>query len=102
VEVVRKAAEGVYLLPRQENLLFYGLHVLAAARHTAVYRPLIAFLRRTDGEPEHLLGDARTETLPQIVLGVFDGDPEPLIAAIEDRSVDGFVRWGLFSRLSRG
>ncbi|MBV9221985.1 MAG: DUF1186 domain-containing protein, partial [Methylobacteriaceae bacterium] len=34
IAVVDAAARGVYLMPKQENLLFFGLHALAAARET--------------------------------------------------------------------
>ena len=101
IEVVGKAAEGTYLLPRQDRLLFYGVHVLAAARHAGLYRPLLHLLRRPQPELERLFGDACTETVPSIVLSVFDGDPGPLIAVIEDRAVDGLVRWGLLEVLAR-
>ena len=101
VEMVSKAAEGTYLLPRQDRLLFYGVHVLAAARHAGLYRPLLQLLRRPVAELDRLLGDALTETVPSIVLSVFDDDPGPLIEVIEDRAVDGFVRWGLLEVLAR-
>ena len=32
VEIMDKMTEGVFPLPRQQHLLFHGLHALAAAR----------------------------------------------------------------------
>jgi yecA family protein len=101
VEVLEKAADGVFLLPKQDRLLFYGLHAVAGARRTEPYRPLLRLLRRPEHELDRLLGDAITETVPRIVLATFDGDPDPLIAAIEDRAVEGALRWGMFSALAR-
>ena len=101
VDVIERAGAGVYLLPGQQRLLFHGLYALAAGRTTAIYRPLMALLRRPEEELDLLLGDTVTETLPQIVLAVFDGDVEPLVSAIEDRTVLGWVRYGLFDALAR-
>ncbi|MGF1639552.1 MAG: UPF0149 family protein [Rhodospirillales bacterium] len=101
VDVLERAASGVYLLPRQDRLLFYGLHAMAAGRATSVYRPLMALLRRPEEEIDDLFGDAVAMTLPGIVLAVFDGDPEPLITVIEDRSVHSTVRSVLLSVLAR-
>lgn len=38
IALVEKAAEGVYLLPKQQMLFFWGIHVVAAARCTTLYR----------------------------------------------------------------
>src|SRR6266567_4317616 len=46
IALVDKAADGVYLTPKQANLLFWGIHVLAAARRTELYRPLMRMLRQ--------------------------------------------------------
>ena len=101
VDVVERASAGVYLLPRQQQLLFYGLHAVAAGRVSAIYRPVMALLRLSEDELDLLLGDTMTETLPKIVLAVFDGDAEPLISIIEDPTVDGFARWVLLDVLAR-
>ena len=102
IGVVEKAAAGVYLIPRQENLLFWGIHVLAAARCKALYRPLMRLVR--DCPPEHLdrfLGDAETATLGRIAISVFDGDAEPLLDACSDQNVPEYARWSLIGALAR-
>jgi len=43
----------------------------------------------------------RTETLPRIVVSVFDGDAGALIGSCADNRVDDFVRWGLIGALAR-
>ena len=40
-----KLCRGVYLLPAENELLFYGLHILAAARHPALFDHLIAMAK---------------------------------------------------------
>ena len=51
IELTNKVCEGVYLLPKQERLLFDGLYALAAAGETTVFRPPI---RSTHRESEML------------------------------------------------
>jgi uncharacterized protein len=102
IDVVEKAADGVYLMPKQRNLLFWGIHVLAAARRTELYRPLLRLLRQCPEEDvDQLLGDATTQTMGRIVISVCDGDPGPLLEACADQSVDAFVRWNLLTALAR-
>ncbi len=99
-EVANKAADGVYLLPRQSSLLFYGIHVLAAAQHKALYRPLLRFLMRPDDSVAGILGDATTKSLPSVVFSIFDGDAGALMDVIADSSADETVRWVLFDVLA--
>jgi hypothetical protein len=74
------------------RLLFRGLHILGGRRVTAIYRPLIAFLRGPPDRVDELLGDAVTETLSKILAGAFDGDAKPLHALVADNAVDPYVR----------
>ena len=102
IDVVEKATDGVYLMPKQRNLLFWGIHVLAAARRTELYRPLLRLLRQCpDDDVDRLLGDATTQTIGGIVISVCDGDPGPLLEACADQNVDAFVRWNLLTGLAR-
>jgi uncharacterized protein len=45
IEVLDKAARDPALTEREQNLLFWGIHVLGAAHRTELYRPLIQLLR---------------------------------------------------------
>jgi uncharacterized protein len=102
MELVEKAADDVYLIPKQANLLLWGIHVLATARYTELYRPLLRLIRERDEDYlDRLLGDVTTETLPRLVLSVFDGDPGPLLEACADCHVEGATRWSLMSALAR-
>jgi yecA family protein len=104
IALVEQAANGTLLIPKQANLLFFGLHALAAARRTGVYRPLMRMLRKLpEDDCEWLFGDATTETFAPIILAVFDGDTAPLIDAVMDRSADRYTRWtgwGVLARLT--
>ena len=84
------------LTESEELLLFRGLHILGGARDTRTFKPLMLLLRRPPEEIEYLLGDAITENLSKIVVGVFDGDSDALLAAIVDSHIDEFARDALF------
>lgn len=102
IDVLDQAADGVYLLPKQTNLLFWGIHALAAARMTLLYRPLLRFLRQCPRDDlDQILGGATTETIGRIVISVCDGDAAPLVEASVDANVDGYVRWNLIAALAR-
>jgi uncharacterized protein len=102
LDVVELAANRVYLVPKQEYLLFWGIHALAAARKTELYRPLLRLVRAsTERDLDRLLGDATTETLPGVFLSVFDGDATSLVEACTDVTVDGIARWILLEVLAR-
>lgn len=84
----------------EANLLFWGLHALAAAGDTRVYAPLMRLLHQ-DGEAiEALLGDATTITTARIIASVFDGDAGLLHALILDSAADGFIRNEAFTALA--
>jgi yecA family protein len=57
--------------------------------------------QRSEDDLKSILGGARTETLPKIIISVFDGDTGTLIDACADSRIDGFVRWGLIGALAR-
>jgi len=101
IALLRKAAEGVYLLPRQEKLLFFGLYVLAAARVTEACPAFLALLRRPEWQLEDLFGDGMVANATGLLLGFYDDDPEPLFAALEERTTAPSVRWTLFQVLAR-
>src|SRR5437870_11795357 len=84
IALVEKAADGVYLIPKQADLLFWGIHVLAAGRCTGLYRPLLRLIReRDERDLDRLLGHVTTETLSRLIISVFDGDSRPLLEACE-------------------
>ena len=93
--VLEAAGSGSALTPQQENLLFWGLHVMAQARDGRALPPLLAILRQDPDTVDALLGDAATTTLPAIVASLFDGDTAPLFRLILDSTLDDGVRMSL-------
>lgn len=98
--VAERAASGDGLAEEEENLLFWGVHVLGFARDTRLFKPLLAIARRTPEEVAGLLGDAVPATLPRLLTSTFDGDIDALEAAIADPLADEFVRWSAFGAYS--
>jgi uncharacterized protein len=100
LRVLDLAADGGEIAGGEENLLFWGIHVLGAARDTRAYRPLLRLLRQPEERLERLLGDAQVASLPKIVAGVFDGDAAPLEALLADPAVGEMSRMVLFGTLA--
>ena len=100
LRVVEAAASGAARSERDQNLLFWGVHVLGEARDTRLFSPLLSLLRRPPEEIDVLLGDAITGTLPRLAVSMFDGNSEALLGVIADPAVDEFVRWNLFGALT--
>lgn len=100
LRVLEAAAAGVELDEPDADLLFWGLHVLAAARNTRAFAPLMRLLRQDGDTLDGLLGDALTETLARVVASLFDGDVHALQAPILDSTTDETVRYELFGALS--
>lgn len=92
LRVLAAAASGAELDEADANLLFWGLHVLAAGRDTRAFAPLLALLRQ-DGETlDGLLGDAVTITLGRMLISLHDGETDGLFALALDSTIDDAVR----------
>jgi uncharacterized protein len=98
IAVIEEAVDGVFLLPKQENLLFFGLHALAAAWETSACPAFLDLLRCPQPQLERLLGDADQTGL---LLGLYDGNLDPLYEMLEDPATDGMIKWTLFQALAR-
>lgn len=102
IGLLNRAAAGEFLLPRQRNLLFYGLYALAAARAAAALPPLLALLRQPEPQLDRLFGvDGITEDLARLLVSLYDGNADQLFAAIEDPAVEGYTKWSIFTALAR-
>lgn len=102
IDLVEKAANGVYLLPQQQNLLYWGVHILAAGRRTELCQPLLRLAQSEDhAYLDDLFGDSITETLKRVVISVFDGDSDLLLTAAANCSAESYVRWGLLCAIAR-
>ncbi|MDE2074257.1 MAG: UPF0149 family protein [Alphaproteobacteria bacterium] len=101
IEVMHKATGGTYLTPPQEDVLFFGLHALAAAREISAYRPLVDLLSCPEATLEWVLGDGFVDVSAQLVLSLYDGDPEPIYDLLNSEVTAGSVKWALFMALGR-
>ena len=81
-----------------EDQVFYILHLCGQMRETRAYEPLCRLIAG-DPDIEVWLGDAIGETLPGILINVFDGDVGPLLTAIEEPAGDEFARGSALSAL---
>jgi hypothetical protein len=75
----------------EDGEMFYIAHLCGEKGETRAYEPLCRLIAE-DPDIEAWLGDAVTETLPGILIKIFDGDAEPLIRAIESRKGDEYAR----------
>ena len=73
------------------DALFVIIHLFGEKHEERAYAPLCQMIADDDAI-EDLLGDAVIETLSGILIGVFDGDTEPLRRAIESEAGDEFAR----------
>jgi uncharacterized protein len=101
IALMRKTGAGALLLPWEANLLFWGIHAVAAARRTELCGPLLQLLQQlgSDERVEEELG--ANESLAKVVISAFDGDPDPLIEICARRDAGEFVRWQLMRALAR-
>lgn len=93
LEVLGRAAAGKPLNVPDSSLLFFGLHILAAARVTATFPLLLRLLRRPAEEVDELMGDALTETTAKVLASTYDGSVDGLLALIADRRIGEITRW---------
>jgi hypothetical protein len=82
-----------------ESVVFFAVHLLGQKDETRAFEALCRLMREAQA-CDAALGDAETETLPQIIVSTFDGNPGPLKAVIEDRAADEFVRHGALMALA--
>ena len=83
-----------------EDLPFVFIyHLLAEWRETRAYRPMARLLRRDPTFVDALMGDGITECGARVMVGLFDGDLEPMLDAILDEDADPFVRGQMFDAL---
>ena len=96
---LRAAANGASMSESDYEALFYVVHMFAEKFDTRAYVPLCELIAKDDAL-EMWLGDAITETLPGILINLFDGDVEPLKRAIESPKGDDFARCAALNALA--
>jgi hypothetical protein len=92
------AAEG----PREDddNRIFLAVHLLGGWREPSAYRPMARLLMSDKERLNRALGEAITETVPGIMLNLFDGDPRPLRDVIACETADEMARSGMLQVLA--
>jgi hypothetical protein len=91
IALLEAAAGGAEPSERTDNILCFGIYLMAQVRDTRAYRPLCN-LAADGGRLEPILVDAITEDLSVILARVYDGDQAPLRTVIESADADEFVR----------
>jgi hypothetical protein len=76
----------------QATQIFRVLHILGGMLDRQSFQPVLRLVQAPSDKIDWLLGDAASETLPSIIVGIFDGDAAALFAAIENPQADGAVR----------
>jgi hypothetical protein len=74
-----------------EDEVLFIVHLCGEMRDARAYAPLCRLIGESE-EAIAFLGDAVTETLGGILINVCDGDPHPLMGAIESEGGDEFAR----------
>jgi len=82
-----------------EAAVFFAVHLLGQKAETRAFEALCRLMHEA-AACDAALGDAETETLPQIIISTFGGDPAPLKGVIEDDAADQFVRHGALLALA--
>lgn len=92
---------GVCLLPGDQRLLLYGLHVLAAARQQELWPHLVDLARAPEDELADLFDNHAPITLARLMLSVWDGDGAALLNLIEHADMSDDSKWALFDMLAQ-
>ena len=99
--IADKLCRGVYLLPAENELLFYGLHILAAAKHPALFEHVMAIAKLSEHELEQLFPDHVPTSLKRLLLSVWNADADALFDLIEHGELIADAKWALFDVLAR-
>ena len=88
---LRACAAGANRSDAAMDELFYIVHLCGEKHDERAYTPLCELVGE-DGEAVAFLGDGVTETLKGVLINVCDGDPAPLMRAIESPTGEEFAR----------
>ena len=97
LDLLRQYADDPELSDDRAEALFFVIHILGELGEPRAFAPLIGFLSQNPARVELVLGDAKTETMPQVLISVFDGQTDKLYRVMNDPSVDDFVRHAAFT-----
>jgi hypothetical protein len=96
-----KLRRGVYLLPEESALLFYGLHILAAARHPELFDHVVMLAQLPAEKLNQIFPDNMPTTLARLLLSGWNNDADALFKLIEHADLIPDAKWALFDVLAR-
>jgi uncharacterized protein len=99
--IADKFCDGVYLLPRDNVLLFNGLHVLAAAKHPDLCDHLMDIAEQDIALLNQLFPDHITTSFARLLLSVWDREAAELFDRIERAYMAPDVNWAFYDVLAR-
>jgi len=99
--VADKFCRGIHLLPAETELMFKGLHVLAAARHPGLCDQVIAIARQSAEQLDCLFPDHTAVSLARLLLSVWDRGADSLFNLIEHADMAPEAKWALYDVLAR-
>ena len=99
--IADKLCRGVYLLPEENDFLFYGLHILAAARHPKLFDRVVTIAQRSEEELNRLFPNHIPTSVGRLLLSVWNNDSDALFELIEHGETIPDAKWALFDVLSR-
>jgi uncharacterized protein len=99
--MAEKFDRGIYLVPADRELLFYGLHILAAARHPGLCDQLVTIARQSCEELDVLFSAHTPASLTRLLLSVWDRGADGVFHLIEHGDIAHQAKWALYDVLAR-
>jgi uncharacterized protein len=98
--LIDKLKTNVYLLPEQDRLLFYGIHVLASVRSDKLWSAWCDLLRLPSDRTDDLFGDHLVTTVVAVTLSLVGDDVVTVSDLLVTPTISENVRWALFQVLA--
>ena len=92
---------GTYLLPGENDFLFFGLQSLATARQPGLCAKVLEIARQPTQDIEGLFPDYITTGLARLLLSSWDRDGADLLDLIEHGGMEHQAKWALYDVLAR-
>lgn len=99
--LARRRMQGEWLFPSEDNLLFYGLFVLAAAKERRFWSTWLEMLTAADDGLESLFGDGAIMSIRAITLGLIGDDAESIMELAASVEIASDARAGLVETVAR-
>jgi uncharacterized protein len=97
--IADKLCRGVYLLPEDNDLLFFGLHILAAARHPGLFDHVVMIARQPAEQLNRIFPTHIPTGMARLLLSVWNKDADALFELIEHDEMMLDTKFALFEVL---